>query len=309
MPTYYQLLRRSLVPVSDDKQRKMKLYSRLLAALAYELPKLLGMGAGSLLAITARRLGASIAAGPVEGFNEALKEISRKTSWSMETYSVNDSAVSVIVRDCPVRQVCMFEGLPIAETVLCRIAKGVIEGYVGKSMGVPVEAEPKAHGPNACLYLVRPRSSKRISGASRFHIYREIEEAPEEYARRVLEDLTSLASSLSELVERAAGPGAAAALRLSSKRYGGLRARLHPMTPRLEDAASLLSKELGLDVAVEAGRLVIKGCPLHGLGRELLCSSVKAFVEGFLSEATGSSVRILGVERGAGECVIHLSRR
>ena len=308
MPTYYQLLRESLVPVSDEKLKRMKLYSRLLAALVAELPRLLGMGASSLLAITARRIGEEIACSEVENLNDALRCISRSTAWSMETYRVNGSTVDVIVRDCPIRQVCMFEGLPIGGTILCNIAKGLLEGFVKKSLNTAVKATPTATGPNACLYRVEARTGSRLPGASRFHIYRELSETSEEYAERVEKNLALLLERLAGLIERAAGPTAVAPLRLSSKRYGGPRARLYPRVGGMEEAVKLLAGETGLSLRVDGGNIVVEGCPLRSMNKTVLCESMRAFIEGFLSEAVGRPLHVSHAGSTGSTCMLAVRR-
>ncbi len=299
MPSYLWLLRKSIVPADETRLAQ---YSKVLASLTTMLPRILGSGAKGIVLIASRKYGRSIISGGALGgkasFRCLLEELSRNSSWSVEVYGKDrgSAGVYLLVRECPIRQVCAFEGLEIGG-LPCFMTKGVLEGFIEKFTGLAVSVNTVQTGPNACLYSCSPRGGGSISSEP-FKIY-DLVRRGEEYVDLVRKDLRGLMISLTETVEKGAGSGALPVLRFSNRRYGSLRAGLYPEARDLAEAVNYLSQEIMLDVRLEKdSTLVITDCPFSELNSDVICRSLSGFIEGFLSSSAGVRVRVFKQVRG-----------
>ncbi len=299
MPSYLWLLRKSIIPADEAMLAQ---YSKVLASLTTVLPRILSSGAKGIVLIASRKYGRSIisrgALGEKVSFRRLLEELSRNSSWSVEVYGKDrgSGGVYLLVRECPIRQICAFEGLEIGG-LPCFMTKGVLEGFIEKFTGVTVSINTVQTGPNACLYSCSPRGGESISSEP-FKIY-DLVRRGEEYVNQVKEDLRGLIISLIETVEKGAGSGALPVLRFSNRKYGSLRAGLYPEARDLAEAVNYLSQEIMLDVRLEKDNtLIITDCPFREMKSDIICHSLSGFIEGFLSSSAGVRVRVIKQVRG-----------
>ncbi len=306
MPSYLQLLRESIIPVDEIKLAQ---YSKVLASLTTMLPRILSSGAKAVVLIASREYGRSVirdgTVGKEASLRHILEELSRNSSWSVEVYGKDEGSgkTYLLVRECPIRQVCAFEGLEIGG-LPCLITKGVLEGYIKKLAGVAVSISTVQTGPNACLYSCVSRGGGSLSSEP-FKIY-DVVRRGEEYVNHVGKDLRGLVLSLTKTVEKSAGSGALPVLRFSNRKYGSLRAGLYPEARDLAEAVNYLSQEVLLNVRLEEGDLLtISDCPFRELNSDIICGSLSGFIEGFLSSSAGVKVRVIKQVRGS-PCSIKL---
>jgi len=306
LPTYTNLFTESLVPLPRERLAKLAQLSKALASLTSLMPRILGSSASSLLAIAARRMGRELAREKHETLSQALAELSRASAWRVELLSYGGSEATLVVRECPVRQVCFFEGMSVGGA-LCATCRGLLEGYIHSALGVATVVATLGAGPNACVCRVRPRfGGEQLRVGEVRGVSEGWKQGLESYVDKVEGCLSRLIELTYQVLEKGVGRQAIVALSFSARRFGAMRSLLYERCSDLECVARALAREVELPVRARGSSIEIEGCPIKRLGLDGVCRSLTAFIEGFASELLGKSVRVSSFRRGDPACVIDL---
>lgn len=299
-----RMLRQSIVDLPLSNTYRLIQLSKALSSITSLLPRILGSSAGTLILMASRRYGRELNIAISNSLKKALIDFSRSTSWGVEVYSSSSEVTYLLIRECPIRQVCYFEGFDVGG-LLCNVTRGVIEGYLSRVLNKNVVANYRQLGPNACLYEVRGRSVPLGVREGRFKIYEYVVREGVEYAKLVEDDLKGVIKLISDLIRRCVGKQAFITLNFSSRRYGLLRSSLYSRCGSTECALEVLNEELGFISQCGINYVCIRDCPLSELGIDELCTSMIKFIEGFLTGVTGKEVVVRRVREG-GMCKLFI---